>query len=104
MTHRICIDPEHPALPGHFPGQPIVPGVVLLSEIIDCYKQASDKDCSLDSVPMVKFKAPLLPGQHCEVVFDERPGGKTAFVCRRDDEEIASGVFCFSCRHDGEEL
>ena len=95
MALSICIDPEHPSLPGHFPGQPIVPGVVLLGEIIDCYRQASGKDDRLIGVPMVKFKKPLLPGQPCEVEFNKRPGGKTAFVCYLDNEEIASGTFIF---------
>ena len=104
MTHSICIDSEHPSLPGHFPGQPIIPGVVLLSEVIDCYRQTSGKDDRLIGIPMVKFKKPLLPGQQCRVEFDKRPGGKTAFVCYRDDEEIASGIFIFVSREGDAEL
>jgi len=30
FRETLCIDREHPALPGHFPGQPVVPGVMLL--------------------------------------------------------------------------
>ena len=104
MTHSICIDSEHPSLPGHFPGQPIVPGVVLLSEVIDCYRQTSDKDDRLIEIPMIKFKKPLLPGQRCRVEFDERPSGKIAFVCYRDNEEIASGIFIFISREGDAEL
>lgn len=104
MTHSICIDPGHPSLPGHFPGQPIVPGVVLLSEVIDCYRQTSGRDDRLIGVPLVKFKQPLLPGQHCRVEFDKRPGEKIAFVCYRDNEEIASGIFIFASGEGDAEL
>jgi 3-hydroxymyristoyl/3-hydroxydecanoyl-(acyl carrier protein) dehydratase len=31
-TTSFCIPAEHPALPGHFPGAPVVPGVLLLAE------------------------------------------------------------------------
>ena len=27
------IDAAHPALPGHFPGQPLVPGVMMLEQV-----------------------------------------------------------------------
>ena len=29
------IPADHPALPGHFPGQPIVPGVVVLDRVVE---------------------------------------------------------------------
>jgi 3-hydroxyacyl-[acyl-carrier-protein] dehydratase len=31
---RRTISADHPSLPGHFPGTPIVPGVVILDEIL----------------------------------------------------------------------
>ena len=33
-SRTLCVDDAHPSLPGHFPGAPIVPGVVLLSEVL----------------------------------------------------------------------
>ena len=29
---------DHPSLPGHFPGAPLVPGVVILDEVIAGYR------------------------------------------------------------------
>ncbi len=47
---------DHPSLAGHFPGNPIVPGVVLL-----------DEACARLEIPVmqlraVKFLAPVCPG------------------------------------------
>jgi len=35
----ITIAPEHPALAGHFPGAPILPGVLLLDEMVCAVEQ-----------------------------------------------------------------
>jgi 3-hydroxyacyl-[acyl-carrier-protein] dehydratase len=58
-----CIAADHPCLEGHFPGNPIVPGVVL----IDCVLAAIRSDSApplrqpLRAIPNLKFLQPLRP-------------------------------------------
>src|SRR3546814_6198544 len=56
------IGDDHPALPGHFPGLPIVPGVVILDRVLDAIEAAHGPLGAL-RLPQVKFLRPLLPGQ-----------------------------------------
>lgn len=57
------IEAGHPALPGHFPGQPIVPGVVLLDHAVLRIAAAlgcAPQPCRLASV---KFLATVAPNE-----------------------------------------
>ena len=57
---------EHPCFSGHFPGQPIVPGVMLLDDVLQAIEQQMPEfglfsDGSAD-IPVCKFLAPVFPG------------------------------------------
>ena len=54
--------PHHPSLEGHFPGNPIVPGVVILGRIMqELYKQSPD--LKVTGVRRMKFLRLLKPEQ-----------------------------------------
>ncbi len=57
IVQSVRIASTHPALPGHFPGNPVVPGVVLL----DCVAAAIERvrNARLARIDVVKFLAPL---------------------------------------------
>jgi 3-hydroxymyristoyl/3-hydroxydecanoyl-(acyl carrier protein) dehydratase len=93
-TGMFTIAHDHPALPGHFPGAPIVPGVVLLEHVL----AAIDPDGTLAPLRLrqVKFLRPLLPGETAgiEVAAMEQSGattGRWRFRVRRGDTLLASG-------------
>ena len=57
---------SHPALPGHFPGRPIVPGVLLLDHVIETLQQATG-GC-VDVVREAKFRSALQPEEEAHVL------------------------------------
>jgi 3-hydroxymyristoyl/3-hydroxydecanoyl-(acyl carrier protein) dehydratase len=61
-----AIAPDHPSLPGHFPGHPVVPGVVVLERVLAAIEQAHGPLGAL-RLPQVKFVQPLLPGEAAEI-------------------------------------
>jgi len=60
---------DHPCLPGHFPGRPLVPGVVLLDEVVRAIEAAHGPLGPL-RLPQVKFMQPLLPGESARIELD----------------------------------
>ncbi len=67
----ICIDAAHPALAGHFPGNPVVPGVLLLERVLDFARRRYGLRADPLRLPQVKFLQPLLPGQAAEIVLEK---------------------------------
>ena len=60
---------DHPSLPGHFPGQPVVPGVVLLDAAFALIL-AQRPGCLVAGMPSVRFTQPVRPGQEVMVSCD----------------------------------
>ena len=85
------IPADHPALPGHFPGQPIVPAVVILDEMCE-QLAAFAAGSQISRIISAKFISPLLPEQACNVAFTRRDNGQIRFVCSSEGREVASGL------------
>ncbi len=89
-----AVTADHPALPGHFPGRPIVPGVVLLDEAL----AAIDRVFGLTSplrLLRVKFMAPIGPGQEVTVMAAPPVQGTVRFACMADNRPVLSAVVRF---------
>jgi 3-hydroxyacyl-[acyl-carrier-protein] dehydratase len=88
ISTRFAIPADHPSLPGHFPGQPVVPGVVLLDRIAAAIEAAGFPP--LRRLPAVKFLAPLLPGQRVDLTA-VRTGTRWRLRIERDGTPILGG-------------
>ncbi len=83
------IDDDHPALPGHFPQRPVVPGVILLDRVAAALRQW--RGHRIASLPQVKFLAPLLPAQDAELHLHD-DGKSIRFVISHQAGIVASGI------------
>lgn len=85
---------DHPTAVGHFPGNPIIPGALLLAHALRAMGTTADPTALRNT----KFFAPVRPGD--TVVFRWRtvPGGDRVFECRlRDSEQrVMSGSISFT--------
>lgn len=95
-TSEFSIAPDHPALAGHFPGNPVVPGALMLDEVIAALASCAGKTPS--AIVAAKFLRPLLPGQRCIVEFSPQREGRVQFVCRSQDQVVASGQLSVEVR------
>ncbi|QDH68808.1 hypothetical protein [Marilutibacter alkalisoli] len=81
---------DHPCLPGHFPGRPLVPGVVILERVVEAAEAAGAAPGTCWQWPQVKFLQPLLPGQTARIELD-RDGRRWRFRVLHDGTPLASG-------------
>ncbi|MFC5570376.1 hypothetical protein ACFPN1_09935 [Lysobacter yangpyeongensis] len=86
---EFTIAPDHPCLPGHFPGRPLVPGVVLLDRVLAAIEAAHGPLGPL-RLPQVKFLQPLLPGESARIELEGAPP-RWRFRVLRGDTVLASG-------------
>jgi len=86
------IPAEHPSVAGHFPGNPIVPGAVLLDEILAAIERAHGQQAAAWTVKSVKFLRPVRPGDELALEITSAPDGDTRFRCWIGALEAITGL------------
>jgi 3-hydroxymyristoyl/3-hydroxydecanoyl-(acyl carrier protein) dehydratase len=92
---EFTIGADHPALPGHFPGRPIVPGVVLLDEAFSV--MATSRPLQAPFVLIrVKFLSPVLPDQRVTVLANESAAGAMRLSCACGQRPVLQAELSFT--------
>jgi 3-hydroxymyristoyl/3-hydroxydecanoyl-(acyl carrier protein) dehydratase len=85
---------DHPASQGHFPGNPIIPGAVLLGATL----QAIEADLGTSLAPFqirsAKFLRPARPGDRVQIQFSRTARGEIKFTCAVEGGTVLTGQIC----------
>jgi len=82
---------DHPAFAGHFPGTPILPGVLLLDTALQAIAQASGIALDRCEISSVKFLSPANPGDALLIQHEISASGTIRFDIVAGTRKIASG-------------
>jgi 3-hydroxyacyl-[acyl-carrier-protein] dehydratase len=90
-TAHWTVPADHPAFAGHFPGTPILPGVVLLDAALQIIADACEIALDSYEISSVKFTSPAGPGSELMIRHTASASGTISFNIMADIRKIASG-------------
>ena len=94
----LSIPTDHPSYPGHFPGRPVLPGVVLLDATLHALERAGRGSAGLWEINSAKFQSAVRPGESLTLQHEILPNGSVRFAIRTADRAVASGMLVPSGR------
>jgi 3-hydroxymyristoyl/3-hydroxydecanoyl-(acyl carrier protein) dehydratase len=98
VEENFVFAPDHPALAGHFPGDPIVPGSVLLDRAAAIARERGG--WLVTGVRRARFKAPLRPGIDCVMRLSPRDDEALDLTCRVGQKIVLVAIL--DCTADDE--
>jgi 3-hydroxymyristoyl/3-hydroxydecanoyl-(acyl carrier protein) dehydratase len=84
---------NHPVGTGHFPGNPIIPGALLLAEVLRCIEQAEGTAFISCNVKAAKFQHPARPGDRVDIDYARSAQGTIEFQCAVAGTRVLTGAF-----------
>jgi 3-hydroxyacyl-[acyl-carrier-protein] dehydratase len=89
------ISADHASAAGHFPGNPIVPGAVILDEVVAAI--AAGRPIEAFEIVSAKFLDIVRPGDWLVIRWDDAHEGEIRFTCSAGypDRRVAAGSLRF---------
>ena len=95
----LTIPADHPAFAGHFPGIPIVPGVVLLDETLYAIGAATGLSLATCFINSVKFLSPLKPSEPAIIEHEVQENGSIRFEIVSGTRKVVTGSITLGPGH-----
>lgn len=96
LSLSLPVAADHPAYAGHFPGHPILPGVVLLDEALHALAAVHGREAATGQIKSAKFLSPVSPGEALRLDYATSAEGVFRFKLLAGERAVASGVFVFA--------
>ena len=88
---------------GHFPGEPVLPGLAQISMVFDVIQKASESELGVFSVNRVRFKRIIRPADHLKVIVAplKKEANVFSFRIQIQDDLVCSGVMRLQRKNSG---
>jgi 3-hydroxyacyl-[acyl-carrier-protein] dehydratase len=93
---HLQIAADHPAYAGHFPGRPILPGVLLLDEAVHALAIEEGLLPAVGRIRSAKFPSPVWPGEDLRLRYAATAGGDFRIEVLAGERVAASAVVAFA--------
>ena len=92
MQSTLEIAAEHPSFAGHFPAFPVLPGALLLDEMLKVIEQSRGIDLKSWHIASAKFLYAVRPCDTLVLEHEASAPGLIHFTIRVDERKVASGT------------
>jgi 3-hydroxyacyl-[acyl-carrier-protein] dehydratase len=92
MQSTLDVAADHPSFAGHFPAFPVLPGAILLDEMLKAIELARGIDLKTWHISSAKFLEAVRPRDSLLLEHDATAPGLIHFTIRVDDRKVASGT------------
>ena len=92
VTAQVTTNPQSPWFSGHFPGNPILPGVAQLHMVTASIAKVLHKEFVLHSVARIKFRKLIRPGDVLDIHAETgKKDNHYTFQITSEQQEVCSG-------------
>lgn len=96
---QVTTNHDSPWFSGHFPGNPILPGIAQLGMVADCIAEARGNTLSMTGLSRVKFRKIVRPGELLDIhATCDNKKNQYAFRITSGDEDVCSGIMRFATK------
>jgi 3-hydroxyacyl-[acyl-carrier-protein] dehydratase len=92
MQSTLSVAADHPSFAGHFPAFPVLPGAILLDEMLKAIEQSRGIDLKSWHISSAKFLDAVRPRDNLVLEHEATGPGLIHFTIRVDERKVASGT------------